>query len=112
MKMLNVILSILLMFNFNILPQAEEIASAVDNVDTEMVQNQQYENEIKMMEEYNEIVKETSNEDINIIQKHIQKMKDEATTKLLKLIFTIIRYLMLIVLIDLLMLYARFEHSL
>lgn len=110
--MLNVILTILLMFNLNIFPQAEAIASAVDNVDTEMVQKQQSTNEKKMMEAYDEIVKDTSNTDINIIQKHIQKMKDDAIKKFLHLFFIIIRYLMLIVLIDLLMLFARSKYSL
>lgn len=109
--MLNAILTILIMFNLNIFPQAEEIASAVDSVNTEMVQKQQSENEKKMMEAYNEIVEDTSNTDINIIQKHIQKMKDDAIKKFLHLFFIIIRYLMLIVLIDLLMLFARSKHS-
>lgn len=110
--MLNVILTILLMFNLNILPQAEEISSAVDNVDTEMVQKQQEANETKMFEKYNEIVKDTSDDDINIIQKHIQKMKDDAIKKFLHIFFIILRYLMLIVLIDLLILFARSKYSL
>ena len=109
--MLNVILTILLMFNLNIFPQAEEIASAVDSVNTEMVQKQQTTNEKKMIEAYEEIVEDTSNTDINIIQKHIQKMKDDAIKKFLHLFFIIIRYLILIVLIDLLMLFARSKHN-
>ena len=108
--MLNAILTILLMFNLNIFTQAEEIASAVDSVNTEMVQKQQSENEKKMIEAYEEIVEDTSNTDINIIQKHIQKMKDDAIKKFLHLFFIIIRYLMLIVLINLLMLFARSKH--
>lgn len=108
--MLNTIISILLMFSFNIFPQAEDIASSVDSVDTEMVQKQQSTNEKKMMEAYEEIVEDTSNSDINIIQKHIQKMKDDAIKKFLHVFFIILKYLMLIVLIDLLMLYARNKH--
>lgn len=110
--MLNAILTILLIFNLNILPQAEEITSAVDSIDTEMVQKQQEANEKKMMATYKEIVGNTSDDDINIIQKHIQKMKDDAIKKFLHVFFIIIRYLVLIVLIDLLILFARSKNSL
>lgn len=105
--MLNTVLTLLLMFNLNIYPQAEEISLAVDNIDTEELQKQQSANEIKMFGEYEKIVKDTSKDGIEIIQENIQKMQNEATTKLLKLIITILKYLMLIVLINFLILYGR-----
>lgn len=105
--MLNTILALLLMFNLNIYPQAEEISSAVDKIDTEELQKQQSANEIKMFDEYEKIVKDTSKDGIEIIQENIQKMQDEATTKILKLIFMILKYLMLIILINFLILYGR-----
>lgn len=105
--MLNTILALLLMFNLNIHPQAEEVAWEVNKVKTEDVQKQQLENENELSEKYKEIVKDTSKDGIEIIQENIQKMQNEATTKLLKLILNILKYLMLIVLINLLILYVR-----
>lgn len=105
--MLNTILALLLMFNLNIHPQAEEVAWEVNKVKTEDIQKQQSENENELSEKYKEIVEDTSKDGIEIIQENIQKMQNEATMKLLEFIFKILKYLMIIVLINFLILYRR-----